>query len=723
MSTHQSAGQADLNICSAEPLRHSEAIQPHGVLIAVDTTGLVTRASENARELFGIDANTLLGSKLAELTGVDFGKGGGPSTLSIGNRVWDIARFTSGDETVLEFLAHSPLSMDALRGLRQSLIDLANAESLEELWQVAAASVRSVTGFDRVMVYRFDEEWNGEVVAESKIDELTEFLGLRFPASDIPANARELYAKNWLRTIADSKAVPTGVVSQQSEPLDLTHSILRSVSPVHLEYLANMGVGASMSISIIHNDSLWGLISCHHNGPRLLSRDVLESSELLGRNLSALIPARSMRRDVERELEVRAGESTLITELSNDGDLGTALIESKDTLLSMMSASGFAAIVGGRIAGVGELPPDEIVRRVARTDPPDARGVSAIESLSEFIPEAGEYKDVACGALVARIADSSDCLVWFRPEIVQQINWGGNPNEKFMSVGSDGNARISPRKSFEAWQETVALHCETWTDIERRAGQNVARHVTNVLYRRERQLQEISEVMQRGFVLDTIPEINGVGMCVRYEQSSHAVVGGDWFDVIRLGPSKVALVLGDVAGHGLTAGGAMSQMRNSIRAYLLRDQSPAGALSDLNKLVSELMPNDMATALVVVYDSDSRVLEGASAGHLPPFLMTDSDVQTFDIGRGPALGVAPDMQYRSTQHVAGIGERLVVFSDGVVERRGESIDEGLARLKSLLDGLVDAAPDDICTAVLELADAALNDDDKALMVVQTEVKH
>ena len=326
---------ADLDSCADEPIHIPGSIQPHGVLIAVSEPDLVVRVvSANCADLLAVDADDLLGRPLGDAAGglrlsdlEDLPRSNHPAErfpvatrlLVEGHeRTADAVLHRTDELLVVEIepLAGPPPSARTYQLTRASISRIHRSRGLDELYQVAVEEVSRLTGFDRVMLYRFDDDWNGEVVAERRADrDLSSFYGLHYPASDIPAQARRLYRSSWLRLIADVDYVPVPLVPEinprTGRPLDLSHAGLRSVSPVHLEYLHNMGVTASMSVSLIDDGELWGLIACHHyRGPHRPSYEIRAAAEFLGQTLSLRL-VETARRESERRLTLSG--STLAT--------------------------------------------------------------------------------------------------------------------------------------------------------------------------------------------------------------------------------------------------------------------------------------------------------------------------------------------------------------------------------------------------------------------------
>ncbi|HEX8440487.1 GAF domain-containing sensor histidine kinase, partial [Archangium sp.] len=367
-----------------------------------------------------------------------------------------------------------PREQDALAAVNQLLSPLAHARGPRGLLQAVADAVRSLTGFDRVMVYRFNAEWHGEVLAESLAQGVEGFLGRHFPASDIPAQARALYVRNTLRLISDARARPAplvpAVLPSLGRPLDLSGAALRSVSPVHLEYLANMGVTASMSISLVKDGSLWGLITCHHSAPRHLSASTRQACDVLARLLSLQLGAEERGAEAEELVRRASLRARLMERLSQGASaLPARLAQERDLLLALTSAGGAALLLGESPILVGATPPMSAVVELAFWLAERPFGSAFFtERLAEVYPPAAAYADVASGLLAVRL-DSSPNLpryaLWFRPEVARTVTWAGNPRKPVVRE-QGGTPRLHPRASFEAWQETVRGTSVPWTRVD-----------------------------------------------------------------------------------------------------------------------------------------------------------------------------------------------------------------------------------------------------------------
>ena len=702
--------------CADEPIAVPGAIQPHGVLLALAEPDLaVVLASANAADLFG---PPVTGRSLDELLGdTDAVRAGlqrdlaeiNPIRLRIGDTDVDLVLHRADGLLVAEF---EPLPGEERAGgawqrrLPAVLQRLAATATLEELGDVVARDVRDLTGFDRVMVYRFDPEWNGEVIAEARHADLEPFLGLRYPASDIPAQARVLYETNWLRIIPDAgyRPVPLEPATnpRSGRPLDLSGSILRSVSPVHLQYLANMGVVSSMSVSLIDRGKLWGLVACHHYaGPHRPPYADRAAAEFLARTASLLLHTKVETGEADDVVGVAQRSAVLAAAVGRaPRALGTVLTEGETSLLDLLAAGGAAVRIGGQLRLLGATPPAQ--RVVALVQALLAAGRGATDAVPQLLPDADDLTDTASGVLAVEVGGGrGDFLAWFRPETVREVTWGGNPYTSKTEPTETG-PRLTPRRSFEAWSETVRGTSRPWRAHEVAAARALATQLTEAALARAEEDDRLATTLQRTLLLEQLPKVPGLTLAARYLPSADDVVGGDWYDIVPLPSGRVSVVLGDVAGHGLTAAAVTAQLRHALRAHLLRDLGPAAALQGLNELVAALLPGELATAVVAEVDAASGEVAVANAGHLPVLHAGPDGVELLTQVRGPALGMLDSVGYRQTTVPLGPQDRLLLYSDGLIERRRSTLDDGLAALLAAVPaGAADAESllDDVLAAL------------------------
>lgn len=521
---------AELSACDREPIRIPGSIQPHGVLLALrpGPDPVVSHASANLEAVFGIPTKAVIGrfltehlSDIAGIPGVhDFEntenpESGGATFLRTvtlntvdGPRAFDPAVHRSGALLVLELEEASQDDVqrsDLLYPRLRAFVDtLRVAARIEDLCAVTAEEIRRITGFDRALVYRFDADWNGTVIAEARNDVLPSYLDLRFPASDIPAQARELYRRNRLRIIPDAGYAPVPIEPvldpQTGSPLDLSDSILRSVSPVHLEYMHNMGTMASMSVSILVDGELWGLISCHNKGPRRVALPARNACDVLTQIFALQLAARERAADAEHRLRLGTVQARLLGFMAEEERFIDGLLKHPDELLSLGAASGAAVVSGDRRWLLGETPPEAEVERLVRWLGEHHReDVFATDALASVFPEAEPFADRASGLLAISISKvHASYVLWFRSEVVQTVRWGGDPS-KPMTVGPAGGApmRLNPRTSFETWKETVRGRSQAWTQAETDAAKELRSAILGIVLRRAEELASLNEELQR----------------------------------------------------------------------------------------------------------------------------------------------------------------------------------------------------------------------------------
>ena len=508
---------ADLTDCDREPIHIPGTIQPHGVLLVLAEPALtVAQVSDNVREHLSLGVEDVLGRPLSTL--IDPGSVDevrealrderwyetNPLRLRANGVPFDgiVHRHDGAAILELEPNPEPPTPMPLYHPYRPALMRIQHVATLAELADVVVQQMRRVTGFDRVMLYRFHEDGHGSVDAEAKAPALDPYLGLHYPASDIPAQARQLYLKNWLRLIADGRATPARVVPtlrpDTRAPLDLSFAVLRSVSPLHLEYMANMGVRASMSISLIVRDRLWGLISClDHTGPRRVPHDMRTSCEFLGRLTSLHIAAFEDRELLALRASRRSTEEALaeaMRESAGRENVLAALLDRPNELMGLVGAEGAALVGAGEPATCGRTPPPALIREIAAwlDGVSGARGPFSTESLGTLLPRVLPASDVASGLLTFALPGApAKRLLWFRPEIIRTVNWGGDPAK---AVDAASDERLRPRHSFAVWRQEVRLHSRPWTASDLEAADELQRRAIEVDL--ERQLVSEQEAVR-----------------------------------------------------------------------------------------------------------------------------------------------------------------------------------------------------------------------------------
>lgn len=715
----------DLDNCAREPIHIPGSIQPRGVLAVVREPAFeVRQVSANVADLLGRPVDAIVGRHLSALIGSEQAARLEQAAATFAslrqNNPLEVTIEVAGESRAFDAILHRepgglllveleiaygerPFSFpNTYQSVRGAVEELNRASTLTELYATAARAVRDLTGFDRVMVYRYDEEYNGEVVAESKRDDLNSFLGLHYPATDIPAQARALYEKNWIRLISDVDYAPAPLVPSidpvTDTPLDLTYATLRSVSPIHVEYLRNMGVHASMSISLLRQGRLWGLIACHHyTGPHLPPFGTRAAAEFLGSTLSLRLVDRFEDEQLHKRLAAQAILAKLTAATLDDGEpLPEALLGAPD-LLDLVPADGVVIDIGGDLRMRGSVPPLDVVSAVAAWARDVDEDVASSECLSRALPELDLDPQVAAGALVLNLPDGQ-YVIWFRREVLRSVDWGGDPYNKAIAF-SEGQLRLSPRKSFDRWREIVRQRSEPWSPSETESAGSLRRYLVESLYRRTRGALRVAETLQRSLLPESIPALESWELSAHYEPAAGDNVGGDWYDAFELRDGRLIVLIGDVAGHGIAAAGTMAALRNALRAQLFAGAAPAEALSQLNDFCLHMLRGAFATVIAARVDLGSGRVEAASAGHLMPYLTNSSaPAVPAPIKLSPPIGVK-GVKYAPSTFTVEPGHGVVLFSDGLVERRGESIDDGLDLLAEILGRAGDTAATGIWTAM------------------------
>ncbi|GAB4039557.1 ATP-binding protein [Spirosoma gilvum] len=482
----------DLTNCEREPIHILGHVQSHGYLLAIlPDTYSVVHVSDNIIDLLGIPAADMLGKSINTLfSGTDLpastiiellnvGRRNhswesiNPQPVTLNGKTWNLIIHEYQGLVILEWESAGDERNTAMNQqlIAQSLTEVQASRTLPDLLQNTAQRIKTIIGYDRVMVYQFSPDWHGHVVAEAKDEHLEPYLGLHYPASDIPRQARELYKINLVRLIADVGSTPSRILSEPDwpadRPLDLTHSVLRAVSPIHIEYLKNMGVQASMSISLLYRGELWGLISCHNTTPRFVDYPARQAAKFVSQLLSSALEFRRSEEDKTNLLQYTQNAQRLHEQLLLTDDVARALTKFPVTALDVTNATGVALLFNDKIYRLGQTPDEtqlwELGQWLATTN---TETFLETNHLASFYPPAEAFREVGAGMLaIALSRELKEYVLWFKPERVREVTWAGNP-DKPVTVEGDGQLRLSPRKSFEAWTEIVRNTSNHWTETE-----------------------------------------------------------------------------------------------------------------------------------------------------------------------------------------------------------------------------------------------------------------
>ena len=517
MTTPDPAVPVDLDACAREPIHIPGSIQPHGVLLVLDPADRrVLQASANAAGVLREGAGEVLGQPLEALLSLAPAQAAGlrpvleathlahaPCVLVCnGERRWSAGMHLYPGRWIVELEpARGEVSLaltDALRAQRQ--ID--RAPGVAQAAHHAAAEIRALTGYDRAMVYRFDQDWHGDVIAEVRRPDLESYIGLHYPATDIPAQARALYLRTRVRQIADVGYTPVPVEPvldpRDAQPLDLSDVSLRSVSPVHCEYLANMGVAATLVTSLVVNGRLWGLVACHHYAPRFLDQGVRDACEAISQALAARIGSLDAIARLADEEALQTVREKLITAFSEAEAFTPEMLDAlAPDLIEVVDADGVAVFHGERISRHGVLPGEAGLARIRDAleqahglrSQADAAGVLHTDAIGALFPELADLAPEAAGLVfVPLLPRARSALLWTRREQVRTVNWAGNPALAKLQVIP--GARLSPRKSFELWQDTVRGRSRAWSSLQQEAAASL--RVLIELMERKRDRHELA---------------------------------------------------------------------------------------------------------------------------------------------------------------------------------------------------------------------------------------
>ena len=482
----------DLTACDREPIHGPGAIQPHGLLLVAHGDGdhaVVAGAGDLEQRLradwLGQPLATLIGQEVGPL--LDSLPGGlkavMPDTVVGRDERFTVSLHRSGAYLLVEL---EPVGVDpttaaaTLAWLDAVVGSFERAVDKQTLCSRAAAAYRTLTGFDRVMIYQFLDDGAGVVVAEDRAPHLATFLNHHFPASDIPQQARALYIRNRTRAIPTIDYAPAPLRPESFAGLDLSDVAIRHVSPIHLQYLRNMGVGASASISIVKDGLLWGLIACHHDSPRLVPLPVRGAAATLASALARQIRAKEEAAAYRQRLQLRNTEDSLAPRLGGDGTLVQVIRGMRDELRQMLDADGLALMLPGQIEASGRCPSDAVLREIARWVRERGNEPVATYELPALMGSDDDHLAQASGLIAMPLREEDAMLLWLRAERIETIEWAGNPHKAVSGrPASEANdaAVLTPRASFASYAETVRGRARRWTLEEVEAAHRIRRHL------------------------------------------------------------------------------------------------------------------------------------------------------------------------------------------------------------------------------------------------------
>ncbi len=554
MLTETSTALAEaLKRCDSEPVQYIGAIQSHGVLLAIDSSATIRVTSGNLHEIFGIMATEALNQPAAQVFGADAWAAISalPVSEQCGQPVPMALRLKRGetqidheaqvhradDMLIVEIEVSNPSSEFAQATDFESTNRLLNALLADVAEQGAYATiiadqVQTLTGFDRVMVYQFDHQWNGKIIAESRKDGIASFLGNYFPASDIPPPARDLFTKNLVRILVDrdAPAVPLLQAPELSmgRSIDLSFSVLRSMSPIHLEYLCNLGVRATLTVSLLQNGRLWGLIACHHEAPRQLSFKLRQAMEWVARAVATRLTAIAFIESSRYHAKVRDMLPRLVGMVQSAPNGAILAQDLQQEVLSLVQASGAIIATGKLIAQIGVTPSAEQLQPLLDwLRPPLATNkIFATHELAADYPAAAGFAAIASGLLAIRLDDRGEqLLLWFREETVRSIPWAGEA-AKYL-VEDERGPKLEPRRSFKLWVQTQRGESIPWSESEVDAGRMLSITLAELFTRQQLKLADADLRIaatafesQEGMVIT-----NAEGMILRINKAFSDITG------------------------------------------------------------------------------------------------------------------------------------------------------------------------------------------------------
>jgi len=560
-----------LQQCEAEPIHQLGLIQPHGALLvlAADSRRTVLQASDNLVEFIDLPADSVYGKPLSEVIGAseaaqieqlirvtnDQNPTTGFVSLTFQQETLNLQTqvFVSDNMFVLELLRdvddYQAKRLSDLIPLQRSLLYLNTQVDAYQYFERVAAVVQEITKFDRVMIYRFDANWEGEVIAENRVDSAHSYLGTRFPAGDIPPQARRLYTSNLVRKIADTEAKPVRILPALNpitrQPLDLTHSLLRSLSPVHVEYLRNMGVRASMSISLIQNGRLWGLIVCHHSTPKPVSYALQEASTFISQIVSSKLSLMGVHEQGNLGLEASRIIGELLRNITTDTE-GAIYQYLLPGLLDLLDATGVIVAIEGKHYVAGYVPESAAISELLVWLGSQAeKEFYSCDYLARHFTPATAYAEIAAGLLATPLSsEMHNCILWFRKEKLRTVQWAGNPEKTVLKY--EAGVRLSPRKSFEKWTESWHGRCESWSYAETEIARFVSLALTHGLSQKkqlERAQEERRHVEEKSCQLNqflAIFENSPIAVRITHLATSRIVFANQRYaDLVGILPDKV----------------------------------------------------------------------------------------------------------------------------------------------------------------------------------------
>lgn len=519
--------KVDLTNCDREPIHLLGKIQSFGFLAGINLLDkTLTYVSDNIGDLFKTESRELLGKHFTALfTNIQESHGRNIAKLieknltktqskldqffdiEINGVSYYLILSISNEELIVEF--EECFLKENLHSLVfESVSEIMSSDTLQELLDTTAQRIKKLIGYERVMVYRFLEDGTGRVDAEEKEDYLEPWLGLHYPESDIPKQARHLYVKSRVRLIADVNSQDVAVSAATDIPVpDMTYCVSRAVSPMHIQYLKNMEVYSSFSVSIVINDQLWGLIACHNYSPKFIDYRLRSSCKLIGNILSSFIAVKQN----EESTSYTTAKRFLLDKmrsnlLTNSSNLQTLLAEGED-LINLVESSGVAICMGSEIKLLGNTPLEDEVKKIQKWMHERDENLFYTHHFVAYYPSAASFINKAAGILIVQLSnDADDMIMWFAPEYVHSVKWAGKPEKVITATEYKGQTlnEISPRKSFEAWTQLTRSTSKKWRPEDIQSVEEVAKIIFEVSHKKSKELIELNKKLKLAYSeLDT----------------------------------------------------------------------------------------------------------------------------------------------------------------------------------------------------------------------------
>ena len=710
--------QIDLSNCDREPIHIPGKIQAHGFLVAINSELKITYCSENICNFAPITATALLGTPVYLLETAILKKTDGfiekliiiantkngfrpvnPYPVTIDGKDFDLIIGASADQYLLEFEPSlSDLDMDLHQLMGSTLSEIMADANLSRLLDRTALQIQKIIRYDRVMVYKFHEDGHGEVVAEAKNNELSPWLGLHYPASDIPQQARELYKLNLVRLIADANTIPSAIFTYKELndiPLDLTYSSLRAVSPIHIQYLKNMDVASSFSVSLIHKGELWGLVACHNYTPRYIHYKQREAAKLIGQVLSSALSFRQLEQDQHKNNQFKLAVDDLTRHLLRYNNIEDALFKHEVTILNAVDATGAVLAYDNHFYHIGKTPDDNFLTSlISWLGEHNNETIYATERLPEEYPPALAHKANASGMLVCRLSkELKEYMIWFRPEVAAMVTWAGNP-DKPVEISETGVAHISPRKSFESWTQEVKLTSIGWKNEDFRSALQLKEEVSFAISRKATEIRLLNEKLKGAY-----DELDAFSYTISHDLKNPLTTIKSYSQLLqrnnKLDPRDLKMVEGI-----LTGAGRMQSMIEEVLHY-----SKAGQIKVKPRFVDmTVLIGDLKEQLTV---ANGHLNVTIDIGNTPPIFGDETMIQqVFSNLLGNAIKyssktgfpvisvsgalIEDQVRYRITDNGIGIKLKdiekifdLFTRSDDVDEYDGSGV--GLAIVKKIME--------------------------------------